>query len=167
VGAWPASLEPLRLLRWRAAFVPLPLAALVLSCGSGGGAPDGDAAPQNPLSTATTAADWPMYGHDTSRTNCSSGETALSAASVPSLAPAWQFDVGTSEMPTSSGPIVAAGRAYVGSGVASGDNYFALDAGSGQPLWSANLGHGRDLLASPAAAWAWARPPPSRAASSS
>jgi outer membrane protein assembly factor BamB len=45
------------------------------------------------------------------------------------------------DIPSSSGPVVAAGRVCAGSSVREGDNYFCFDASTGAPLWSADLGH--------------------------
>jgi outer membrane protein assembly factor BamB len=90
-----------------------------------------------------------MFGHDVNRTNCNSAETAVSAASVSRLAPAWEFDVGTNGRPTSSAPVVMGGRVYVGSSASRGDNYFALYAPTGALLWSADIGHGSTRLSDP------------------
>ena len=45
------------------------------------------------------------------------------------------------DLASSSGPVVAGGRVYVGSSVNSGNNYFCLDAKSGAILWSTDIGH--------------------------
>jgi outer membrane protein assembly factor BamB len=111
------------------------VASLGVACGSS------TSAPPNPLSATTLGGDWPVYGHDASRTNCNSGETAISLSTVSKLAPAWQFDVGLGDQPTSSGPVVSNGVVYVGSSVFSGNNYFALNAKTGALVWSADLGH--------------------------
>ncbi|HVQ30094.1 MAG TPA: PQQ-binding-like beta-propeller repeat protein [Vicinamibacteria bacterium] len=122
---------------------------MTASCGDGTPAPsDADAARANP-SAAAAPNEWSMFGQGPGRTNFNPGETTLSAATLPRLSPAWAFDVGTSGDPTSSGPVVAAGRVYVGSSVAFGDNYFALDAATGQLVWSADLGHGSDNSTNP------------------
>jgi outer membrane protein assembly factor BamB len=128
----------------------IAVSSLCLSCaGTSPTTPTAGSAQVNPLVSVTASGDWAMLGHDTSRTDCNSAETQISAATVASLAPAWQFDVGTGDSPTSSGPIVAGGLAYVGSSVAHGDNYFALDAASGLPVWSANVGHYSAALTAP------------------
>src|SRR5438105_3411465 len=95
-------------------------------------------------SLPTSAGDWPMYGHDISRTNFNPAETAINASNVSQLAPRWQAFIGSGAYPTSSGPSVANGRVYVGSSVATGNNFFAFDALTGDPAWSANLGHVND-----------------------
>ena len=119
---------------------------MTVSCGDGANTP---AANQASPSTTAAANEWTMYGHDPGRTNFNPGEIAISAANLLRLSPAWEFDVGTNGNPTSSGPVVAGGRVYVGSSVSSGDNYFALDAASGQLVWSADLGHGSDASTNP------------------
>ena len=85
-----------------------------------------------------------MYGHDISRTSFNPAETAINASNVSQLAPRWQAFIGSGVYPTSSGPSVANGRVYVGSSVATGNNFFAFDALTGDPAWSANLGHVND-----------------------
>jgi outer membrane protein assembly factor BamB len=88
-----------------------------------------------------------MYGYDLSRTNYNPAETAISAANVTQLVPRWQAPLGygaipdLSAFPSSSAPVVADGRVFVGSSVDSGPNYFAFDARTGAPLWSKDLGH--------------------------
>jgi outer membrane protein assembly factor BamB len=82
-----------------------------------------------------------MYGHDPSRTSYNPDETAIAADNLDRLAPRFQALVGMGDVPSSSGPVVAAGRACVGSSVPAGDNYLCFDSGSGQLLWSADIGH--------------------------
>ncbi|MDQ6693949.1 MAG: PQQ-binding-like beta-propeller repeat protein [Chloroflexota bacterium] len=86
------------------------------------------------------AGSWPMYGHDPARTNFNPDETALTSDNISRLAPLWQFNTGIGVSPTSSGPIVAGGRVYVGSSETSGPNFYALDAATGTQDWSATLG---------------------------
>jgi outer membrane protein assembly factor BamB len=112
------------------------LAVVLAACG-------GDSTPSS-NATATpspTSADWPMYGHDTRRTNYNQGETVIGPGSVPYLAPRFRTLIGMGDLPSSSGPIVAGGRVYVGSSVNTGPNYFCLDAESGAVLWSTDIGH--------------------------
>ena len=119
--------------------------AIVLGAsGCNANAPSSTENNASPLRPLTAAEDWPTYGHDVSRTNCNSGERTISAATVRRLAPSWTFDVGTNGSVTASGPLVANDRVYVGSSVAEGDNYFALDAITGATLWSADVGHGSE-----------------------
>jgi outer membrane protein assembly factor BamB len=85
---------------------------------------------------------WPMYGHDPARTNYNPDETLISAANVDQLLQRWQSpELGFNGQATSSAPIVANGKVYAGSSNPSGDNYYAFDAITGAPAWSANLGY--------------------------
>jgi len=95
------------------------------------------------LPTAGAAAsEWPMYGGGPGRSGFSAGETKLGVASVESIAPRWQVDIGMGSWPPAGTPSVSAGRVFVGSSVPEGDNFFAFDAANGHRLWSTNLGHG-------------------------
>jgi outer membrane protein assembly factor BamB len=108
------------------------------SCGQADGpvpSPSASAAPVAP-------ADWPMYGGNASRSNYNAGRTRLAVSTVSTLAPRWQANVGSGQLPPSGTPAVASGRVFVGSSVAKGDNFFAIDAASGRRLWSAHIGHG-------------------------
>jgi len=109
------------------------------ACGDGS-SPHAPTAPATPPAVAASS-DWPMYGHDTGRTNYNAGERTIGSANVSLLAPRFQALIGSSGFPSSSSPVVAGGRVYVGSSVAEGDNYHCFDAATGTPLWSANLGH--------------------------
>ncbi len=82
-----------------------------------------------------------MYGHDPARTNYNKGDTMIGPGSVSQLAPRFRTLIGVGDLPSSSGPVVAGGRVYVGSSVKSGKNYFCLDAGTGTVLWSTDIGH--------------------------
>jgi len=92
-------------------------------------------------SAPAAAGDWPMYGHDAARTNYNPAETTISAANVDQLVQRWEYHTGSGASLTSSAPSVANGRVYVGTSVASGDNFFALDAVTGAFAWSADLGY--------------------------
>ena len=83
-----------------------------------------------------------MYGHDLGRTCFSPEETTIDASSLDRLVPRWTASIGTGRLPASSAPSVSGGRVYVGSSVPSGPNFLALDAATGQRVWSANVGHG-------------------------
>ena len=83
-----------------------------------------------------------MYGHDPGRTSFSPEETTLDASNLGRLAPRWTASVGMGRLPASSAPSVAGGRVYVGSSVASGPNFLALDAATGQRVWGTDVGHG-------------------------
>jgi outer membrane protein assembly factor BamB len=106
----------------------------------------GDSSQPAPASDASTAPpfvgeDWPMYGHDTARSGYSSAETRITAGNVGQLVERFRLDIGFGAMPSSSGPLVVGGKLYVGSSVATGDNYFCFDALTGARIWSANVGH--------------------------
>jgi outer membrane protein assembly factor BamB len=90
---------------------------------------------------AAGAGDWPMYGHDQSRTNFNSAETAINHNTVADLKQLWQANIGSNGVAPSGAPSVANGKVYVASSVASGPNYFAFDALTGARVWSTNVGH--------------------------
>src|SRR4051812_7455136 len=46
-----------------------------------------------PALPATGSGDWPMYGHDPSRTNYNPDETAISRGTVSQLGPVWQANL--------------------------------------------------------------------------
>jgi len=117
--------------------VGLVLCVGLAACGGGGDEP---ASPAQSVPTAS-GGDWPMYGHDTGRTSYSPDETAISVANLDRMREHFRVEVGIGDIPSSSGPIVAGGRVYVGSSLPSGDNYFCFDAATGARLWSANVGH--------------------------
>ncbi|HMA37772.1 MAG TPA: PQQ-binding-like beta-propeller repeat protein [Chloroflexia bacterium] len=85
--------------------------------------------------------DWPMYGHDPSRTNYNPGETRLTPDNVEQMGPRWQAAIGSGLAPPSSAPSVAGGLVYVGSSVTTGPNFLAYDATTGALAWGATLGH--------------------------
>ena len=118
----------------------LPL-LLALALGMGGCGGDSSPSASPSPSAAPTSADWPMYGHDTARTNYNKSDTMIGPEHVLQLAPRFRTLIGVGDLPSSSGPVVAGGRLYVGSSVSTGPNYFCLDAGTGAVLWSANIGH--------------------------
>jgi outer membrane protein assembly factor BamB len=105
-----------------------------------------------PPATQTTqaqpgAGDWPMYGHDPSRTNYNPDENLLNAGNVDKLVARWTSpDLGYNGQATSSAPSVANGKVYVGSSNPTGDNYYAFDAVTGEPVWSADLGYKDDCF---------------------
>jgi outer membrane protein assembly factor BamB len=111
--------------------------ALVSGCGGNNATP----APSPTPTPAAGDTDWPMYGHDLSRTSYNAGERAISAGNVDQLKPLFRANVGIGDLPSSSGPVVAKGKVYVGSSVPSGPNYFCFDAATGAPVWSADVGH--------------------------
>jgi outer membrane protein assembly factor BamB len=108
--------------------------------------------PVAPLPTATpmpgatppvagTGSDWPMYGQNPGRTNYSQDERIISAANVAQLVSRWQVPLGNNGNPSSSSPVVANGRVFVGSSAPEWPNFYAFDAASGAPSWSANVGY--------------------------
>src|SRR5512143_3969614 len=121
-------------LAWRVCIVA---ALTTWNCGH---AEDAVAIP-SPSAVPGAPADWPMYGGDASRSNHNPGRTRLAVSSVETLTPLWQADVGLGRLPPSGTPAIAGGRVFVGSSVAKGDNFFAMDAASGRRLWSAHIGH--------------------------
>ena len=52
------------------------------------------------------ADDWPMYGHDVSRTNYNPDETTINAGNVTQLVQRWQVNVGSNGTGTSAAPSV-------------------------------------------------------------
>jgi outer membrane protein assembly factor BamB len=111
--------------------------ALLSACGSN----DNMTTPTPSPSPPPGSRDWPMYGHDNSRTGYNAGEKTLTAANVSSLAPRFHATLGMGDLPSSSGPVMADGRVCAGSSIGGGDNYFCFDAATGARLWSANVGH--------------------------
>ncbi|MEP6775744.1 MAG: PQQ-binding-like beta-propeller repeat protein, partial [Chloroflexota bacterium] len=115
----------------------LPLSVIVVNMA-------GASAPLAVPSAPSTAGDWPMYGHDQSRTNYNPDETTISAANVNQLVSRWQVPIASGTPPattTSSSPSVANGKVYVGSSAPTGPNFFSFDAVTGAPAWSKNLGY--------------------------
>jgi outer membrane protein assembly factor BamB len=88
--------------------------------------------------------DWPMYGHDVSRTNYNPDETTISAANVAQLVQRWQVNVGSGGTATSAAPSVADGVVYVSSSVSTTaviPNFYALNAVTGSTIWSKDIGY--------------------------
>ncbi|MEA2448366.1 MAG: hypothetical protein QOG63_298, partial [Thermoleophilaceae bacterium] len=83
---------------------------------------------------AAAAADWPVYGHDLSNSR-NAGTEGPAAADVGSLAQAWSFKSQTGDF--TGTPVVAGGVLVAGD---QGGHLYALDAVSGKPLWSKDLG---------------------------
>jgi len=122
------------------AVAPLAIPAVLGLVGCGR-PPATVSAPDPPALATAARSDWPMYGRDVSRTGYDPDETAISATSVGRLAPRWQADIGIGDYPPSGAPTVGGGRVFVGSSRREEDNFFALDAATGQALWSADVGH--------------------------
>jgi outer membrane protein assembly factor BamB len=83
-----------------------------------------------------------MYAHDPQHTSYNPDETSISIANVGELVQAWRgyIGIGKGGYPAFSAPSVAGGMVYVGSSEESGDNFFAFDAQTGSPIWSAFIG---------------------------
>jgi outer membrane protein assembly factor BamB len=94
---------------------------------------------QAPQSTAP--GDWPTYGHDVSRTSYNPFETSIGPGNVGDLTQAWQANIGMGSIAPSGAPSVANGKVYVGSSVATGDNFFAYDAVTGGQAWHTSVGY--------------------------
>ncbi len=93
--------------------------------------------------------DWPMYGHDVSRTNYNPDETTISAVNVAQLTQSWQVNIQTNGTPPSGAPSVADGVVYVGSSITSTaqiPNFFALSAVTGATIWSKDIGYRRSCF---------------------
>jgi outer membrane protein assembly factor BamB len=112
------------------------LALLALACSSSDPAPEAQS-----TRAPFVGEDWPSYGHDASRSGHARSETKLDAANVGGLVERFHVEIGMGPIASSSGPVIADGRVYVGSSVATGDNYFCFDAATGARVWSANVGH--------------------------
>jgi polyvinyl alcohol dehydrogenase (cytochrome) len=76
-------------------------------------------------------ADWPTYGHDAQRTF--HGRTTITAATAPTLRPAWFFPTGDAVTAT---PTVVGGTVYVGSWDGA---FYALDRRTGALRWRFQL----------------------------
>ncbi len=108
--------------------------ALAWSCGQTMTTPAPSPAPSR-------AGEWPTYGHDVARTSYNPDETVVSSSTLANLAPSWQVDIGSNGTPPSGAPTVSGGQVFVGSSASSGPNFFAFNAASGMPIWSANIGY--------------------------
>ncbi|MDQ3929150.1 MAG: PQQ-binding-like beta-propeller repeat protein [Chloroflexota bacterium] len=85
--------------------------------------------------------DWPMLGHDVSRTSFNPDEHALSAANIDRLVPRWRALINPGGIPAGSAPSVSNGYVYIGGSAVEGPNFFAFDASSGATLWQTSLGY--------------------------
>ncbi len=147
----PAPVPHLIFVRMHPKKLLLPAACLLLILGllaapflpgSMAAAPPSSNNAQSGQAGAASSGDWPMYGHDIARTNYNPNESVLSADNVDRLVSRWQSpDLGYNGQATSSTPSVANGKVYVGSSNPQGNNYYAFDAVTGTPSWSANLGY--------------------------
>src|SRR4029453_3872455 len=81
-------------------------------------------------------ADWTTYGFDLTRNRFNPQEGLINAATVPGLDVRWFFSTGTGTAAVTASPSVVEGVVYVG---AWNGTMYALDAFSGQPLWTFNI----------------------------
>ena len=80
--------------------------------------------------------DWSTYGFDLTRNRFNPTEGLINAATVSQLDVQWFFSTGSGTAFVSASPSVADGVVYVG---AWNGTMYALDAFSGQPLWTFNI----------------------------
>lgn len=80
-----------------------------------------------------SGAQWAMGGQDVSNSRNQPSEATISAANVSTLAPKWVFTAGGS---VSATPTVAADGIYFPDWAG---NLYAVDPGSGKPIWSAKI----------------------------
>ncbi len=102
-------------------------------------APGGGAS--KPFEEPSSPGDWPLYGHDASRTNYNPDETILNSGNVNSMVSRWQMFIGSNGTPASSSPAIANGKAYVGSSASSGNDFFAFDAVTGAQAWATSVNY--------------------------
>lgn len=119
-----------------AGLVLLSVFVSVLAGGSAGSAAGAAFQAQMP---GVAPGDWPMYGHDLSRTNYNPDEVTINAGNVNQIASRWQQFVGNNGTASSSSPSVSGGRVFVGSSASSGPDFFAFDAFTGSLGWSISL----------------------------
>jgi polyvinyl alcohol dehydrogenase (cytochrome) len=80
--------------------------------------------------------DWTTYGFDLTRNRFNPQEGLINAATVSQLDVQWFFSTGSGTAFVSASPSVVDGVVYVG---AWNGTMYALDAFSGQPLWTFNI----------------------------
>ena len=83
------------------------------------------------------AGDWPLHNRDLGSGRYSSLD-AINTSNVGRLALAWQFDAGAEHSIRQVTPVVVDGVMYLNAG----GTTFALDAASGQPIWTRSLDEG-------------------------
>ena len=122
--------------------VPVTAAALLLLAGPS------SAHAATCAGATTSGGDWPMYGHDLANTRDQPAEHQIGPQQAATLEPLWSFYEGKLSGPFGANlsdfnatPTVAGGCVYVGSGQHSPDtpNLFALNADTGELVWSASL----------------------------
>jgi outer membrane protein assembly factor BamB len=87
-------------------------------------------------SSCPALADWPTYGFDLTRNRFNPIEGSINDTTASRLAVRWFFSTGSGTGAVSASPSVVDGVVYVGSW---NGNMYALDASSGQPLWTFNI----------------------------
>src|SRR5438132_2182318 len=80
--------------------------------------------------------DWSTYGFELTRNRFNPGEGLINAATVSQLDVQWFFSTGSGTAFVTASPSVVEGVVYVG---AWNGTMYALDAFSGQPLWTFNI----------------------------
>ena len=99
----------------------------------------GHAAPRS----RTNTNDWTMWGYDQQRTGFNPNETVLSPSTVPGLQQKWQFSYAATSF---NAPVFASGVVVDDTPtdvIYAGDNsgeFYAVNAATGQLLWSQDLG---------------------------
>src|SRR5262249_49117335 len=81
-------------------------------------------------------ADWPTYGFDLTRNRFNPQEGLINATTLSRLKVRWFFSTGSGTAAVSASRSVVEGVVYVGSW---NGTMYALDAFSGQPLWTFNI----------------------------
>src|SRR6185437_12031327 len=122
---------------FRSALTAAQVANLYAAAGYGG------TATPTPSPVIPAYSDWSTFGDGLSRSNCNASETTLSASNASSLRWLWCANLGAAidaeplvatNVPINGTPATAL---YVG---AENGSFFALDANTGQKIWSAQLG---------------------------
>jgi glucose dehydrogenase len=83
-----------------------------------------------------TPVDWSSYGFDLAQTRFNPDEALINAATVSQLGIQWFFSTGSGTAFVTATPAVVDGVVYVG---AWNGTMYALDASSGQPLWTFDI----------------------------
>lgn len=93
--------------------------------------------------SAQTTGDWPTYLSSSTRSGYNSAETTITTSTAPNLTTLW---TGTNAGSVSSEPVVSGGVVFYGSW--DGLEH-AVNAATGTPIWSANLGTTSDSACRP------------------
>ena len=112
--------------------VVVALVALwTVACGAGASSPGSSTAPVSTTVTAPSAdADWPTYHHDAARSGVSSDQQTLGSVKA-----AWTS--ASLDGAIYAEPLVVGGKVIVAT---EGNSVYALDAVSGQTVWTASFG---------------------------